>query len=158
MKTEISIDIEEKVIEILRSGNLQHTLIIALFEGKHLPRYCVHMPRDPEPKSEVPLTHSLTEVLFTAARTNQSIEDGAIMIRIDRDVPILEGFSYRLYPPPLDVPREKNMGSGYNSAFDFSGVDGVKCVYFINKTGLRKFIQGHEAEVYYAPDQFNQSP
>jgi hypothetical protein len=144
MKREILSEIEEEIIKIFNNGILQHTLILVLFEGEHLPECCVHMPRDPEAEDEMILTNNLAEIVLSKIRINRSIEDGALMIRIDCDAPIIKGFSYRLYPPPLNIPRRKNMGSGYNSALDFSGLDKIKYVYFINKDGVTKFIKGYE--------------
>ena len=80
-------------------------------------------------------------------KKNPSIKDGAILIQLDQNIPILRGVSYRLFPPPLKTSHLKNKGSGYNSAFDFSGVKRVMWVYFINKNGVKKFIRGKEKNI-----------
>ncbi len=147
MQGRMLFEIEEEITKNFKNGKLRDTMIIALFEYVALPKYCVHMPRDPEPQSDIPLTNGFMGIFLSATKINPSIQDGAIMIRIDCDPPILKGVSFRLYPPPLCIPRERNMGSGYNSAFDFSGIEKVVCVYLINKTGIRKFIRGREVIV-----------
>lgn len=137
--------IDNEMIRICKDPHLQHPVIVALFEGRTLPKYCVPMPRDPEPRVNIPLSSNFSEVYFSALRENPSIKDGAILIQIDHSPPILKGFSYRIYPPPLNTARaEKNMGSGYNSSLDFSGINKVKCVYFVNKGSVRKFTKGKE--------------
>jgi len=147
VRREILSWVEKQITENFKKGQLRSTHIIVLFKGNSLPKYCVSMPRNPEPPDELPLTNDFVELFLSIAKNNLSIKDGAIMIRIDHNPPILKGFSFRLYPPPLIVRREKNMGSGYNSALDFSGVDRVLCVYFINKTGVRKFIKDREVKI-----------
>ena len=107
-----------------------------------IPQYCTPMLRHPNPKINIPINNNLVEIYFSAIKKNPAIEDGAILIQTDNGVPILRGFSYRIYPPPLNVQRLKNMGSGYNSSLDFSGIERVVCVYFINKHGVKKIING----------------
>ena len=130
------------MIKILESGKVKHSIIVIFFKGKSLPEHCTPMPRDPEPEINVPLNMDFSEMYFSMLSKNPSIKDGAILIQEDCDCPLLRGFSYRIYPPPLNVPREKNMGSGYNSSLDFSGVKGVRCVYFIDSSSVRKFVKG----------------
>lgn len=138
-------EIENEIIKISKKNKSHHAIIIALFIGKKLPKYCTPMLRNPKSKINIGLNNNLlSEIYFSAVKKNPSIQDGAILIQLDRTISILRGFSYRLYPPPLKVPRLKNMGSGYNSALDFSGVKRVICVYFINKNGVKKFTKGKE--------------
>jgi len=105
------------------------------------------MPRDPKPPSKIVLKGNLSKIILTAVKNNSSIRDGAIMIKMDCNPPIITGFSFRLYPPSLASKRKVNKGSGYNSAIDFSYIDGVICVYFINNTCISKFIKGEEVEL-----------
>lgn len=136
--------IDNEIIKIFKRNKSRHAIIIMLFKGKKLPRYCVPMARNPKPKINISLNNSFSEIYFSALKENPSIKDGAILIQLDRNTLILRGFSYRIYPPPLKAPRLKNMGSGYNSSLDFSSVKRVKCVYFINKNGVKKFTNGKE--------------
>lgn len=140
--------IDNEVIELFKDSKSQHLIIIILFRGNKLPKYCTPMPRDPSPKINIPLNNNLVKIYFSAVKKNPSIEDGAILIQMDNKLPILRGFSYRIYPPPLNVSRSKNKGSGYNSLFDFSGVEKVICVYYINKERVIKFINGKEKVLY----------
>ncbi len=139
--------IEKELIKIFKSGKLQHCIIVVLYKGNRPPSYCVSMIRDPQPKIENPLGNNFSEIYFSALKKNPSIEDGAILIQISSASLILKGFSYRLFPPYFNAPRAINKGSGYNSALDFSNVKRVKCVYYINHEGVRKFIKGKERKL-----------
>jgi hypothetical protein len=132
---------DNEVIKLFKKNKSRHTVIVALFKGKKLPKYCTSMPRNPKPKINF-VVKNLSGLYFSTIKKNSSTEDGAILIQLYHNTPILRGFSYRLYPPPLKVSRLKNMGSGYNSAVDFSGVKSIICVYFINKNGVIKFVDG----------------
>jgi hypothetical protein len=136
--------IEDEVVKFFKNTKLQHSVIIVLFKGKKLPKYCTPMLRNPRPKINIPLNNNLIRIYLSALEKNHSVVDGAILIQVDCGVPILRGFSYRIYPPLLGVLQSKNMGSGYNSSIAFSGVKRVVCVYFINKIGVKKFINGKE--------------
>lgn len=136
--------VDNEVIKLFKYSQLRHLVIIILFRGNKLPKYCIRMPRNPNPKINIPLDNNLVKIYSSAIKKNLPVEDGAILIQIDRVPPILRGFSYRIYPPPLNVLRLTNMGSGYNSSLDFSGVEKVVCVYYIYKDGVKKFINGEE--------------
>lgn len=135
---------DNELIRLFENNKPQHAFIAVLFKGTRLPRYCAPMLRDPKPQINILLNNNLSEIYFSAIKKNASIEDGAILIQLRGNTPIIRGFSYILYPPPLKVSRLKNMGSGYNSALDFSGIKRVLCVYFINKNGIKKYINGKE--------------
>lgn len=134
--------IDNEVIKLFKNSRLQHLIIIILFKNKKIPQYCTPMLRHPIPKINIPINNNLEEIYFSAIKNNPAIEDGAILIQINNGIPILRGFSYRIYPPPLNVQQLKNMGSGYNSSLDFSGVKRVVCVYFINKYRIKKIVNG----------------
>jgi len=139
---------DNEIIKIFKNNKPQHAIIVVLFKGRRLPKYCAPMPRNPEPKINIPLNNNFSEIYFSAVRKNPSIKDGAILIQLNRDTLMLKGFSYRIYPPSLNVPRARNKGSGYNSSLDFSGVERIECVYFINKSGVKKFINGKEKALF----------
>jgi hypothetical protein len=134
---------DNEIIKIFKKNKSRHAIIIVLFRGKKLPKYCTPMPREPKFEN-IPVDNNLSKIYFLALKKNPSIKDGAILIQIDRGTPILRGFSYRLFPPPSKMPRLENKGSGYNSSLDFSVVKRVICVYFINKNGVIKFVNGKE--------------
>lgn len=136
--------IEDELVKFFKNTKLQHSVIIILFKGRRLPKYCIPMSRNPKPKINILLNNNLIKIYLSAIKKNHSVVDGAILVQTNYGMPILRGFSYRIYPPFLNRPRSKNMGSGYNSSFDFSGVKRVVCVYFINEIGIRKFINGKE--------------
>lgn len=135
---------DNEIIKIFKKNKSRHAIIIVLFKGKVLPKYCAPMMRKPNPKTNIPLNNSLSKIYFSALKENPSIRDGAMLIQLDRVCPILKGFSYRLFPPPSKTPRLENKGSGYNSSLDFSVVKRVACVYLINKNGVVKFVNGRE--------------
>ena len=148
MNKKVKSDMDNEIIKIFKNNKSQHAIIVVMFKGRSMPEYCAPMPRNPEPKLNIPLNNDFSEIYFSALRKNPSIKDGAILIQVDRNSPILRGFSYRIYLPSLNVLRLKNMGSGYNSSLDFSGVERIECVYFINKSGVKKFINGKEITLY----------
>ena len=136
---------DNEIIKLFKKNKSQHAIIIVLFKGKKLPKFCVPMARNPKPKMNIPLNTNFSnfpEIYFSALKENPSIRDEAILIQSKRETPILRGFSYRLFPPLSKVTRAKNKGSGYNSSLDFSVVKRVMCVYFINKNGVQKFTKG----------------
>lgn len=135
---------DNEATNLFKYNKSRHLVIIILFNGSKLPKYCVAMPRYPNPKINIPLNNNLVKIFSSAIKKNPQTEDGAILIHANNSFPTLKGFSYRIYPPPLRVPRLKNMGSGYNSSLDFSRVKRVICVYYINKDGVKKFINGKE--------------
>lgn len=139
---------DNEIIKLFEYNRLQHLVIIILFKGNKLPKYCTPMPRNPSPKINIPLNNNLVKIFSSAVKKNPSIEDGAILIQIDHNLPIFRGFSYRIYPPPLNALRSKNKGSGYNSSLDFSGIEKVVCVYYLNKDGVKKFINGKKKVLY----------
>lgn len=145
MRRKIQSWIEKQIIKNLKA--ISHTVIIVLYKGEAFPEYCVPMPRDPKPLEKITLTNDFMKILSSIIKNNPAIKDGAIMIRIDHNPPVITGFSFRLYPPPLAIERKENKGSGYNSAIDFSNVDRVICVYFINSTDIKKFIKGKEVKI-----------
>ena len=135
-------ELEDDLVKLAKDDKLQHTIIIALFEGNRLPRYCASMPREPAPES-MPFKDSFLETYFSALGINHSFQDGVIMIQAGKDGLKLRGFSYRVYPPSMpNLSRPKNKGSAFNSALDFSCVNRVKCTYIVSKEGVRKSVKG----------------
>lgn len=139
---------DNEAIKLFKDNRLKHLIIIILFKGERMPKYCTPMPRHPYPKINVSLNNNLVEIYFSVIKKNPAVEDGAILIQVDNGIPMLRGLSYRIYPPPLNIPRLKNMGSGYNSSLDFSGIKRVVCVYYINKDEVKKFINGKVKTLY----------
>lgn len=126
---------------------LKHAVIVILFCGEKIPKHCSQMPRYPEKELHIPINENFWKVYFSVIKENASMEDGAILIQINRTNPIIRGFSYRIYPPDLGIPKRRNLGSGYNSSIDFSMVGRVKCVYFANNNGVTKFVRGREIKL-----------
>jgi hypothetical protein len=57
------------------------------------------MPRSLTFFINIPLNNNFAKIYFSAIKENQAYQDGAILIRIDHFLPLLKGFSYRIYPP-----------------------------------------------------------
>ena len=142
-------NMDNELIKIFKKKGTKHAIIIVLFKGKRLPKFCVPMLRKPNPKINITLNenNNLSKIYFSALKENPTVQDGAMLIQLKRDTPILKGFSYRLFPPPSNVARARNKGSGYNSSLNFSCVKKVACVYFINKDGVIKFIKGRKKKI-----------
>jgi hypothetical protein len=135
---------EEEVLRLFKYDRLKHVVIIALYGGKKSPRYCVHMPMNPEPEVDLQVDHNLTELWHSAFNTNSAVHDGAILVQCDGVLPKIISWSNRLYPPPANIRQKDNKGAGYHSSLDFSMVDNVKCVYLVKEYGVYKFIRGTE--------------
>lgn len=139
---------DKEIIKFFRHNRFRHLIIVALYKGKRLPKYCVQMERNPASFINIPLNNNFAKIYSSAIKENSSFHDGAVLIRVDCNPPVLKGFSYRIYPPPLNVQRLKNMGSGYNSSLDFSSIKRVVCVYYIDKDEVKKFINGKVKTLY----------
>jgi len=136
--------IEKEIIKLFRHNRFRHSIIVALYAGKKLPKYCVQMTRKPASFNSIPLNNNFAKIYFSAIKESPSFKDGVILIQVDCVPPIVKGFSYRIYPPPLNIQRLINKGSGYNSSLDFSDVRNVVCVYFIKGREIKKFTRGKE--------------
>lgn len=143
--------VEKELIKLFKRSNLRHCIIVVLFRGKKLPLYCIPMIRYPKPKLNISINknNKFLKIYSSALKINPAIRDGAILIQTtsNSNVLKLKNFSVRLYPVPCKFPRERNKGSGYNSAFDFSCIKRVECVYYGNKDGLIKFINGQRKKL-----------
>ncbi len=146
------IDIDQEIIHFFYNQKkyLHHLIIIVIYKGKKLPRYCYPMPRKPIPKTDIKINNNLNLAVayFTSLKQNPAVEDGAILIqKVNSDGYYLKHFSCRIYPPHKKGVRSiANKGSGYNSSLYYSCVHRVESVYFINKEGIKKFIKGKEVE------------
>jgi len=134
--------LDNEIIKLFKSNELENSLIVVLFEGNNFPEYCEPMPIEPNPDINIPI-NDFMKIYLDAIKTNPAIHDGAVMVQIDEE-PIIRGWCYRLYPPSFYTLKRKNKGSGYNSSLQYSGVDRVNVVYFTNKIEAVKFIKGNE--------------
>lgn len=136
-----------EIIRLWKNYKIEHCVIIALFRGKNPPDYCEPMPREPN-LHNIPVLSDFSNIYYSALRENPSIKDGVVLIRSDCNPPVIWGFSYRIYPPPLSIIYPKiNMGSGYYSSLSFSGVERVHCVYFLYADGVIMFKRGLEEQL-----------
>lgn len=136
---------DDALIGMYKDSVLDHLLLVVLYEGQKHPLCCAPMPLDPEPGLGIPINDFPT-IYKDALTTNDAVKDGAVMVRLPTKggCPIVTGWSYRLFASPLNVKREVNRGSGYNSSLDFSGVEGVLSVYLVNEKGILRFEHGIE--------------
>ena len=96
-------NMDNEIIKIFKKKEAKHAIIIVLFKGKRLPKFCVPMLRKPNPKINITLNenNNLSKIYFSALKENPTVQDGAMLIQLKRDTPILKGFSYRLFPPAI---------------------------------------------------------
>lgn len=137
---------DDALVSMYNDSILDHLLLVVLYEGQKHPLYCAPMPVDPEPELGIPINDFLT-IYKNALTINEAIKDGAVMVRLPgrgEEYPIVTGWSYRLFAPPLNVKRQVNRGSGYNSSLDFSDVEGVSSVYLVNTKDILRFEHGSE--------------
>ncbi len=59
---------DNEIIEIFKKNKSHHAIIIALFKGRRLPKYCAPMSRNPEPESNIPLNNNLSDLYFAALK------------------------------------------------------------------------------------------
>ncbi|MEM5855709.1 MAG: hypothetical protein QW472_05350 [Candidatus Aenigmatarchaeota archaeon] len=101
------------------------------------------MPINPQPPINIEI-RDFIRIYKEAIKINPAIHDGAVMVKLSQKIPILTGWCFRLYPPPLATRRKINRGSGYNTILDFSCVENVEVTYFANTHELIKFKKGKE--------------
>ena len=53
---------DNKIIKIFKRNKSQHTIITVSFKGKKLPEYCVSMPRNPQPKINIPIGNNFSKL------------------------------------------------------------------------------------------------
>lgn len=113
-------------------------VIGCLYTGASLPRYCVRMPRRPEPAIGIALDAHFSSILEKAVALNPAIHDGAILIGRPRasDPYRIFGWSYRLIPPPGPVEAEPNRGSAFNSCLAMSSVETIDRIYLVSADGV----------------------
>lgn len=145
------IDIDQEISHFYNNQKkyLHHLIIFIVYRGKKLPKYCYPMLRKPLPKINVKINNNLNLAVayFTSIKRNLAIEDGAILIQENFDGYYLKQYSCRIFPPHKKGVRSiANKGSGYNSSFYYSCVSRVEKVYFVNKEGVKKFVNGKEVE------------
>lgn len=102
------------------------------------------MKRDPLPPLGQSLGPSFAEEWRNAVALNSAIHDGAVMAAPDDDdIYKVIGWSYRLFPPELDVQEHGNRGSAFNSCLAMSSSEGVARLYLVTRGECWRFIGGH---------------
>ncbi len=143
---EATIDYMDSIaIQLYKSHKIPHPIILILYVGESVD-YVAPMPLDPEPPVNFPVLPNFPEIYNKAVIFNPALEDGAILIKVDEEYPILTGWGYRIFAPPLAMKRRKNVGSGYHSALDISMLDNVVAVYLIkpHRGIIYRFVKGEE--------------
>lgn len=131
-------------VSLARNKSSQIPIIACLYTGTQLPTSCEPMLRSPPPAVGAELDNAFLENFEAAISRNPSIHDGAIMIgrRSARDKYAIRGWSYRLFPPPLQSKATPNRGSAFNSCLAMSAVRRVDRIFLLSKGGLIKFASG----------------
>jgi hypothetical protein len=88
-------------------------------------------------------------ILAQTIAQNPAVHDGAVMIGRQRegDVYRIIGWSYRLFPPPVDALVQPNRGSAFNSCIAMSLVSQVDRVYLFSKAEMLRFEQGQTSRL-----------
>ncbi|MFB6453527.1 hypothetical protein [Bradyrhizobium tunisiense] len=118
-------------------------LICCLYDYDNPPRFAEPMPRDPRPEVGQLVDSNFAEVVRAAIALNEAIHDGAIMAAVDNHSRCtIKGWSYRLFPPPAEIPPPPNKGSAFNSCAAMSLVPGVLALYLVSKGSAWRFERG----------------
>ncbi|MCG2629457.1 MULTISPECIES: hypothetical protein [Bradyrhizobium] len=118
-------------------------LICCLYHQNNLPRFAEPMPRDPSPEVGQFLDQNFAETVRAAIAFNEAIHDGAIMAAVDHHSRCtITGWSYRLFPPPSEIPPPVNKGSAFNSCVAMSLVPGILALYLVSKGTTWRFERG----------------
>ena len=105
---------------------------MVLYTGPGFPECSSPMILDPLPRSGHPIDTEIASALQGAISANPRVHDGAIMCgrRTEENQYEATGWSFRLYPPPVDRPQVPNKGSGFNSSLAMSRMETVDRVLF----------------------------
>jgi hypothetical protein len=107
-------------------------LICCVFNPDEPPAYAEAMLRDPAPPIGQLIDQSFAETVQQATLINPAVHDGAIMASLDHLACRIAGWSYRLFPPPVNLKAAPNRGSAFNSCLAMSLVDGVISIYLVS--------------------------
>lgn len=127
------------------------TLILVFYLTNKCSAYYTSMSRTPEPPVGIPFDAAFPELFLQVTRANPSLLDGAILVELghcSKELPKVTAWSCRLLPPPNDSLNKKfNRGSAYNSAMDFSVLEGVEVAYLLNDNGIIRVRKGSETDL-----------
>jgi len=104
--------------------------------------YAWPMPRDPQPATGIPIDESFAASYKAALSTNGAIHDGAIMACRSGRGYTVQGWSYRLLPPPIPQGGEINRGTAFHSCLAMSAVGGVDGVILCSRGEAIVFCDG----------------
>lgn len=142
------------VIDDFEAAWLAHSgprlsLLLCLYTGPQQPDYCSAMPRDPPYSIGIVFGARFLDDYAAAIATNPAIHDGAVLIGRSEPTSLyrVQGWSMRLYPPPLGCVGEPNRGSAFNSCLEMSRVPRIDRMYLVSAGRLYCFITGVKSTI-----------
>lgn len=102
------------------------------------------MLRRPDPQTGMVLDISFVDYYAAALALNPAVHDGAVMVgrRTKNDPYVVMGWSYRLFPPSMQLDDVPNRGSAFNSCVAMSMVPEVDCLYLVTGGAGFCFVRG----------------
>jgi hypothetical protein len=102
-----------------------NALLLCLCKDTIPAAYAAPMSRAPEPPTGFLIDDRFSERYGAALKANPAIHDGAIMAYRRNDGYTVNGWSYRLFPPPIQHSPLENRGTAFHSCLAMSALDGV---------------------------------
>lgn len=147
----VEVEIEPIITKLASALPVPGTLILIFYVTSKCSAFYTSMSRTPDPPVGVPFGSTFPELFLQVTRENPSLLDGAILVEVGQSskvVPKVTAWSCRLFPPSNEsVNKKSNRGSAYNSAMDFSVLEGVEFVYLLNCNGIIRIKNGSETNL-----------
>lgn len=137
-------------IVIGASKKIAGTGMLCFFTGHRFPPFCAPMRRSPEPPVGQLFDSEFHRHFSAALDLNPAVHDGAIMIGRDftsQDYSI-KGWSFRLFPPEVDIEGGLNRGSAFNSCAAMSRTPEIDIVYLWSGNHVWRFLGGIYLPIY----------
>lgn len=125
-------------------------LLLCLYVGEQHPSFVEAMPRNPTPPLGLRIDREFAARYLELLNQNPELHDGAILA--GRNSPIepiykVTGWSYRLFPPPLQSPGLENRGSAFHSCRAMSALPRIEGVLLFSRTERLLFSSGELQEI-----------
>lgn len=149
----MTIDINQIIINTTKIWSGTFPIILCFYTGENEPSNCSPMKRNPEVRVGNSFNDKFVDDLLHANQLNPAVHDGAIMLgRVSGYQEYkITGWSYRLFPPPIQADVESNRGSAYCSCIAMSVIDKVDNIYLLNKDKILVFKNGKVQVLYSLP-------
>jgi hypothetical protein len=123
---------------------VQHSLIICFFSGDTPPSRSAPMLREPSPPIGGPFDANFPNLYQAAVALNPATHDGAVMVgrASPLELPLVFGWSYRLFSPAQTSLEQANRGSAWNSCLAMSLEDDVDELVLASSSEIFGFRKG----------------